>query len=720
MPGIDDVNLSIPLLADIYMGKVSRWDDPGLQLINPRVSLPTAKIAPIGRYEQSSDTSDLSAILSIFSAEWNRSYGVFDSPNFRGGICCNSSTWPPAVWLFGSRVNGLIGLLGSIPNTIGFGSGVTLALNNITLATLANRHGNFCPPSTVSAQKAMEFFAHTKPIGDSDITDANDSEAYPIVKYYMINFINLTHTLSMDCCSARELIGFIEFVIEEPSQEMVGLKYRFVPLLSSVKGQIRKQLSQFTCNGEGMYEAYQESLSRTEVTKDSVMQTIILGALGVICLLGLVVGIVFFRKRRETMRKLSTLLLKFEDLKPVKDVRLASSRSVLTIQSNSVGGLAGRPIKLYSFGETHVVGHPMAGVDLSVLKRQSRLQLLHYRDEISHENLLPFVGLAFLNSNECLSVCSFSGGVSLHEFLNADKYQVSNDIRYNFVNDVVQGMKYLHSRLIAHKTLNSINCCLDRGWRVRIAQWHISHFLSFESVKSQQDLLQYRGELLDFDSLVRFLYLDPMVSSSSTFSHFSDVFSFGYLLYEIFTKQLPFEAVVELQEEPFEEFLRRKLINLEKLCLEIPSDVPKPIQLLITKCQSLDQRERPTFKQIEAELLRTNCKAKKGVIDLLMDAVETYVVGLEDAVAVRTAAALDINGKLTALLSEVLPAGISTRLLNGEQVIPESFECVSVLFCGEILLLIYQNRKIGVHQRYYDFKELIVLIFCAWIPAPWR
>lgn len=673
------------MLADIYMGKISMWNDNRLQLANPGVELPRARTTPVGRYEQSADSSDFTTILSAFSSEWNKTYGVFDSPNFKNGICCNSSSWPSAVWLYGSRAAGMIGVVSSIPYTVGFANAVSLVSNNMTVASLANELGNYLYPSVKSAQKAIEYWVERKSIDRSDISNAIDSDAYPIVSYMELSFIGLGHNLSMDCCTARELVGFVELVLSDYGQSLASNKYLMVPLIEQVKLKVRQVLQTLTCREQNVSQAYFESIALNQGANIISSHALIIGiVVALVVLILLFLFLLYDQRKRKLRLRINAIKIHSGNLKPLKDSKSLASRSTLTLKSDYSSFQHFSDSYMFMLNDSQVMGQIITDINFHSLKLPSLLQLSIFREEVLHENLLPFLGITSFNAAECLLISQFDCRLKLHDFLSMEKYEMTDDIRYNLIQDVIQGMKFLHNRQMAHLLLSSHTCYLDRSWRVKIGQWEINKFLSVENLTSFENITKFKEQMLDNNSLIRLLYLDPMAMSDRTFAHYSDVFSFSYLLFEIFTKQLPFDLEVELHGTTFEDLLKKKYFMMEDLTLEVPEQVPEPIRNLIKDCQNSQREKRPTFQQIEDQMIIKKCRAKKEVIELLIDAVETYLAGLEDTVATRTAAVKDMNVRLTAILSEVLPTEISTRLLKGEEVHPESFDCVTVLFVGKL------------------------------------
>jgi phosphate transport system substrate-binding protein len=179
VPGLNDagIKLSGPVLAAIYSGKITHWNDPAIAKINPGVSLPNHGITPIHRTDGSGDTFIFTQYLSFSTPEWANSvaYGT-------------TISWPPVQGGIGAIGNpGMVQACGQTPYSIAY-IGVSfhaqIAKAGLGTALLQNRDGNFVlpNPATVGAA-ASALEAKTPPDQRISLIFAPGASSYPIINY---------------------------------------------------------------------------------------------------------------------------------------------------------------------------------------------------------------------------------------------------------------------------------------------------------------------------------------------------------------------------------------------------------------------------------------------------------------------------------------------------------------------------------------------------------
>lgn len=142
------LNFTPDLLADIFLGKVTKWNDPRLVRVNPNAALPSADIIVVHRSDGSGTTAIWVNYLSKVSAEWKTRVGEGTSVN-----------WPTGL---GGRGNeGVAGLVRQTPNSLGYVELAYVELayaltNKMTFGNVRNKAGQFVRPSLSSTTKAME------------------------------------------------------------------------------------------------------------------------------------------------------------------------------------------------------------------------------------------------------------------------------------------------------------------------------------------------------------------------------------------------------------------------------------------------------------------------------------------------------------------------------------------------------------------------------------
>ncbi len=166
LKGIEDLKLSGPILADIFLGKITRWTDAAIAKLNPGVTLPDAAITVVHRSDGSGTTYCFVDYLSKVSAEWKKKVGTATAVN-----------WP--VGLGGKGNEGVAGLVKQTPNALGYVELIYAKQNDISFASVQNKAGKFVKASIDGVSAAA---AGTKMPKDYrvSITDADGEAAYPI------------------------------------------------------------------------------------------------------------------------------------------------------------------------------------------------------------------------------------------------------------------------------------------------------------------------------------------------------------------------------------------------------------------------------------------------------------------------------------------------------------------------------------------------------------
>jgi phosphate transport system substrate-binding protein len=139
LPGT--LRLSGPVLADIFLGKITHWNDPAIARLNPDAKLPATAITPVYRSDGSGDTYVFSAYLSRVSAEWRRKLGVATQLNLSAATGGRGNQGVAAAI---DRTNGAIGYLG-IPYVFS---------NHLRYALVQNAAGAFPAPGIASISAA--------------------------------------------------------------------------------------------------------------------------------------------------------------------------------------------------------------------------------------------------------------------------------------------------------------------------------------------------------------------------------------------------------------------------------------------------------------------------------------------------------------------------------------------------------------------------------------
>jgi phosphate transport system substrate-binding protein len=257
--GIDKgLKLTGPVLADIFLGKITKWNDARIKELNPGVPLPSADIVVVHRSDGSGTTFIWTSYLSQVSPEWNQTFGAGKSIQWTVGL--------------GAQGNeGVSSTIKSTPNSIGYVELTYALTTDMDYASLKNRAGNFVEPTLNSTQAAAQAAIMNStstttnnetttsggtaglPSGDQSWThvtllDAPGADSYPIASFsYLLLYKELgTNINSME--KAEALAEFVNWAITNGQQYASPLHY--VPLPDSVVQHNQQTLKSLTFNGQ--------------------------------------------------------------------------------------------------------------------------------------------------------------------------------------------------------------------------------------------------------------------------------------------------------------------------------------------------------------------------------------------------------------------------------------------------------------------------------------
>jgi phosphate transport system substrate-binding protein len=160
------INVSGPVLADVFLGKIKSWDDAAIKALNPGVTIPAGPITVVHRSDGSGTTFCFVDYLSKVSPEWKAKVGKGTSVN-----------WPAG--LGGKGNEGVSGTVKQTPNSIGYVELIYAQQNGMSMMGVKNKSGKFVDPSVEAISAAAAGVAMPKDFRVS-ITDSANADAYPI------------------------------------------------------------------------------------------------------------------------------------------------------------------------------------------------------------------------------------------------------------------------------------------------------------------------------------------------------------------------------------------------------------------------------------------------------------------------------------------------------------------------------------------------------------
>ena len=223
LPGIaaNQVKLTGELLAEIYLGKITKWNDAKLVELNRGVAMPNIAIAPVYRADGSGTSFVYTSYLSAVSADWKKDVGA-----------STSVKWPA-----GTGARGNDGVAGTVKNTrgaIGYVENAYATQNNLTTTQLRNKAGQFVSPT-------MAAFAAAASSGDwggaqnyaVNLIDQNGAQSWPIVSATFL----LVPKDPKDPARAANVLKFVDWAYNNGGQIANQLEY--IPLPKAVQDAVR-------------------------------------------------------------------------------------------------------------------------------------------------------------------------------------------------------------------------------------------------------------------------------------------------------------------------------------------------------------------------------------------------------------------------------------------------------------------------------------------------
>jgi phosphate transport system substrate-binding protein len=214
------LRLTGPVLADIYAGKVKKWNDPAIAQLNPGVNLPGTDIAVVHRSVGSGTTFNFTHYLSQVSPSWKAGPGEG-----------KSVSWPSGVG--GKGNEGVAGYVKQIPNSIGYVEYAYALQSKMNAASLQNAAGNFVAPSAASFSSAAES-ADWKNAKDFNLvmTNAPGANAWPLTATTFM----LLPKAPKDKAKSNAAIAFFRYALQKGQSQAQKLDY--VPLPGPLVQQI--------------------------------------------------------------------------------------------------------------------------------------------------------------------------------------------------------------------------------------------------------------------------------------------------------------------------------------------------------------------------------------------------------------------------------------------------------------------------------------------------
>ncbi len=221
VPGVNDIKFSSEVIAEIFLGKITMWNDGRIAKDNPGVKLPDLKIIVVHRSDGSGTSYIFTDYLSKVSREWASGPGKGTSPS-----------WPVGVG--GKGNEGVAGLVRQLPGALGYVELIYALQNKISYGEVKNPAGNWVRASIAGVTEAAASIKVLPADYRVSITNAPGKEAYPISSFTWL----LVPLKSPDAAKGKVLKDMLSWIVNSGESEVSALSY--APLPKSVAEKVLK------------------------------------------------------------------------------------------------------------------------------------------------------------------------------------------------------------------------------------------------------------------------------------------------------------------------------------------------------------------------------------------------------------------------------------------------------------------------------------------------
>jgi phosphate transport system substrate-binding protein len=212
-------------LANIFLGKITNWNDPTIAKLNPGANLPSLSIVVAHRADGSGTTYIFTDYLSKISPEWKTKIGTSKVVN-----------WPAASSVGAKGNEGLAGQVRNTPGAIGYLELAYALDNDISYAALRNSAGQFVVPTVDTVRNAAAQKPNVSP-SDFSIVDQGGADSYPIAGYSWV----MLWKNQPNAAKGKQLVSLFRWIVTDA--QALATKIRYVNLPSNVQGEADKALS---------------------------------------------------------------------------------------------------------------------------------------------------------------------------------------------------------------------------------------------------------------------------------------------------------------------------------------------------------------------------------------------------------------------------------------------------------------------------------------------
>ncbi|KAK6752778.1 hypothetical protein RB195_003903 [Necator americanus] len=376
-------------------------------------------------------------------------------------------------------------------------------------------------------------------------------------------------------------------------------------------------------------------------------------------------------------------------------------------QAKSMLSLNSQKTKLSSSNAIALKHHAIIGVNTHAtyhMYEQRRpikfaradLILLMRIKQAVHDNLNPFLGMAFNEKAEMLLFWKFCSRGTLQDIIYNDNFVLDEKFHGAFLRDITLGLEYLHlSNIGFHGSLTTWSTLIDRNWLVKLTDYGISdavrRWVKHGSIN--EETVNDGGEKTEATQKTAILYVAPEIRLSNEKNknrrldqawigqtlekrRSADIYAFGVVMYEILFRNFPFSDKTDLNE------MSTKAMEGEKICrpqVQKDKQLHPDLQALLQDCWHDSPDARPTIRRVRLST-ESILKTKGSLVDSMTRMMEEYANNLEKLVSERTGMLEQATVRADKLLSQLLPKYVANELKNGRPVPPKLYTSATVFF----------------------------------------
>ncbi|RWS14281.1 atrial natriuretic peptide receptor 1-like protein [Dinothrombium tinctorium] len=383
--------------------------------------------------------------------------------------------------------------------------------------------------------------------------------------------------------------------------------------------------------------------------------------------------------------------INFSDIKIYEKGAKKSTTSISTVDSSSRGPRSDASTIIYTptinlsgvlVGDLHGLKVAVKQIDVKKLhiNREIRIELKQVRETL-HDNLVRFIGIAMDETNpNYYIITELATRGSLNDVLENEAMNIDQEFKYAMINDIVEGMLYLHkSPILYHGHLKSTNLVLDSRFTVKICDYGLRSI--YRQIDRSNEVFNPRQLFWTAPEHLR--EKNPLISGSPK----GDIYSFAIILQEIMTRSPPYESIERVGRKkkviaPEEILDKLRIGTVPPFRPEIASDeCPFDLLDLMKVCWAENPNERPDFPWIKSRLRKvTKGVTSKNYLANLLKKMEDYSDALQKTVDEREKSVVDEKKKTEELLHQILPKFVAEELKHGRHIKPESFDSVTIYF----------------------------------------